>query len=348
MGRVSRQKQSKMADSQCRPVFVTTRALPEGNSWPDTVDICSAAEAAAGRGTIRGAQRIRGLWQIQPFSETTRRKLLLEGMMFRGTRVSLLDKNPFSAGGIEKETTKVWVSNIPLNAKSEEVERALVRLGCELRSKMTMELARTKDGKLTKWETGRRFVWVCRPDTPLATTLQVGIWQAAVYHKEQSTSSQQTTRCNKCLLAGHRAASCTNEVVCLACKKSGHKRGDPLCEGGAEEGAVLARAALAPPPPPPHAPTKVEGEENSGAAQQQKERKKVQTTLRLTPRERKGNKKRAASCSPASRNYDQKRNTPHRSRADEFLSLEGMETRNRHDSNEAAGDGYLSASDSPT
>ena len=81
--------------TDCEPVFVTTRALPSRRVSPDTIDLCTAAERTTGRGTIRGAQRIRGLWRIYPRKSEASEKLLLEGLELWGVQISVLDKNPF-------------------------------------------------------------------------------------------------------------------------------------------------------------------------------------------------------------------------------------------------------------
>ncbi|KAK7477900.1 hypothetical protein BaRGS_00030896 [Batillaria attramentaria] len=36
-------------------------------------------------------------------------------------------------------------------------------------------------------------------------------------------------KCSRCLQSGHRAVECESEVVCRACKKSGHKEKDGKC-----------------------------------------------------------------------------------------------------------------------
>ena len=88
-----------------------------------------------------------------------------------GVQISQLDKNPFiirdQHGGDEKPATKVWISNVPISCEDKQIETALTKLGCELRSALKKELARNKDGQLTNWETGRRFVWITTPKTPL-------------------------------------------------------------------------------------------------------------------------------------------------------------------------------------
>ena len=80
-----------MAD-QCEPLFVTARSLPYFDSPHDTIDMCAAAEAVTGRGTMRGAQRIKGLWRLYPRQSQFRAKLLMEGMAMKGMKIQLLDK----------------------------------------------------------------------------------------------------------------------------------------------------------------------------------------------------------------------------------------------------------------
>ena len=82
-----------------------------------------------------------------------------------GVQISVLDKNPFiirdQNGKDEKPATKVWVSNVPISCEDKQIETALTKIGCELRSALKKELARNKDGQLTNWETGhgmQRFV----------------------------------------------------------------------------------------------------------------------------------------------------------------------------------------------
>ena len=62
--------------------------------------------------------------------------------------------------GEEMPVTKVWISDIPISCDGKDIETALVRLGCVLRSSLINEKIRNKDGKLTRFLTGRRFVFV--------------------------------------------------------------------------------------------------------------------------------------------------------------------------------------------
>ena len=70
-----------------------------------------------------------------------------------------------------------------------------------------------------------------------------------MYHKEQKALREGARKCTKYLLPGHRGFECKNPVVCLACYRPDHRRGDTLCElfpQQTEKGPVLH------PPPIPH------------------------------------------------------------------------------------------------
>ena len=90
-----------MAD-QCEPLFVTARSLPYFDSPPDTIDMCSAAEAVTGKGTMRGVQRIKGLWRLYPRQSQFRDKLLMEGIVMKGMRIQLVDKKTLLDRGITR------------------------------------------------------------------------------------------------------------------------------------------------------------------------------------------------------------------------------------------------------
>lgn len=205
--------------------------IPNSESEPfSTLDFCVAAEKVTGQGGIVGAQLIRGLWRVYPASDDARRKLLTRGVVLRNVSLQVLNSNPFilKENNQEKETTKVWIDEVPISVANSEIENALLNAGCELRSEVKMERARDKDGKLTRFLTGRRFVFVSVPDRPLEKFMKVSFFNAKIYHKEQKLLAKSVT-CSKCLQDGHHASQCNNEIVCRVCKKQGHKKGDPRC-----------------------------------------------------------------------------------------------------------------------
>lgn len=219
-----------MSVSSVEPVFLKNRDIPDSENRISGLDLCLAGEQSSGRGSIVGAQDIRGLWRIYPATRQARNDLLTKGMTVRNCCLQVAGTNPFilKDAGYEKPATKVWVSDLPISVASNEIENSLSQIGCELRSKIMNERYRDADGKLTRFETGRRFVFISIPSIPLEKTLRIANFTAKIYHKEQKPTKKV---CSRCLADGHYAKECTSEVVCLACRKPGHKRGDACCQG---------------------------------------------------------------------------------------------------------------------
>ena len=223
-----------MTATGVNPVFVKSRDLPVScDEHPPTVlEVCLAAERMAGNGTVVGAQLIGGLWRIYPATREARTELLKKGLRMRGTVIQLANTNPFvfrNDTGEDRPATKVFIDNIPISVADSEVEHALLKAGCELRSAIKGESARDADGKLTRFLTGRRFLFITVPSVPLEKSLKVSIFTVKVYHKEQK-APKKTVVCSKCLEENHHASQCSKEVVCRVCRTPGHKKGDPACK----------------------------------------------------------------------------------------------------------------------
>lgn len=220
--------------SPVEPVFLRQRDFPSSviDDKQNALNICLAAERVTGKETIHGAQAIRGLWRIYPLTKTARDLLLLEGVELGGQSLTLHGRNPFilnSSTGAEIPTTKLWVSDLPISIDNNDIESALVRVGCVLRSKLIMEKMRTREGTLTRFVTGRRFVFINVPSKPLERLFKVGSFTARLYYKELPSPDRRPQVCSRCLQPGHHVSSCQNLVTCRACHMSGHKQGDPTC-----------------------------------------------------------------------------------------------------------------------
>ena len=218
-------------DSAVAPVFVLKRDLPPGFEPKfTTLDICVASEMVAGVETILGCQQIRSLIHIYPSTQAARNALLTKGLEIGGISVTIYDTNPFSFGGRgETPATKVWLGGIPISfSNTTDIEAALVRMGCTLRSRVMLEKSRDREGNITRFLTGRRFAFISVPPKPLDREMKLGNITATIWHKEQPKTNA-IVRCGKCLQEGHWSANCGNEVICRACKKPGHKEGDPEC-----------------------------------------------------------------------------------------------------------------------
>ena len=210
------------------PVFLLKRDMPLGSDPKFTVlDICVACETVAGVETVYGCQQIRSLIHIYPTTNEARIALLTSGLEIGGIPVSPYDKNPFvSTGGTETPATKVWLGEIPITfSDTAEIEAALINMGCTLRSRVINEKARDREGKITHFLTGRRFAFISVPPTPLKREIKLGNLTATIWHKEQP-KPDAAIRCGRCLQEGHRSADCENEVVCRACKNTGHIQRD--------------------------------------------------------------------------------------------------------------------------
>ena len=220
--------------SGVQPVFLKNRDIPISNaSRPATVlELCVAAERTTGQGGVVGSQVIGGLWRLYPANAEARSNLLVRGLRIRGVSLQVSGVNPFilrGDSGEEKPSTKVWVDGVPISVANSEIEHSLVQAGCELRSSVKMDRARDVDNKLTRFLTGRRFVFITVPKAPLDRMLQVSVFRASIFHKEQKFIHKQVT-CSNCLEKGHHVSSCTKDTVCMACRQTGHKRGSPNCQ----------------------------------------------------------------------------------------------------------------------
>ena len=149
------------ADSQ-QPLYV----LSPSNGAPATcifgcpTTMYRAAKNTSGSGSIRGAQHIQGLLRIYPCRQEARNKLLLEGMHLWRVQVSLLPIKPVHLTRPKQGETsyKTVGGKFPTWSGDHVIKTALKKRGCEMWSMVRKELAHDKNGKMTNWEMGRRFI----------------------------------------------------------------------------------------------------------------------------------------------------------------------------------------------
>ena len=208
-----------------KPVFVVAKNVPEDTN---VFKLCTAAERVSGPSSVDGATCISGLWRIHPLTETARTKLLTGGLEIEGKRVALEASNPFllHEGGGELPATRLAVSNLPLSYSNDDILKNLTKLGIQLRSRVIMEKARSPDGSLSNWKTGRRIVWITLPARPLPRATRMGDCMSFLYYREMQ---ENEITCRRCQQKGHKAFECPGQEMCFACNKPGHRRGDPEC-----------------------------------------------------------------------------------------------------------------------
>ena len=214
-------------------VYVIGRDIPSADyDFRYTpLDICEAVENLTGKDTVEGCINSKGLLRLQPKTRTARNLILTTGLKLYGTSITVYDKNPFMRReGATQETpsTRLVIGDIPFTLANSEIESALKRVGCELLSSVMDEKVKYRDGRLSKFKTGRRFLFIAVPSKPLEKNLTIGGNVASVYHREQNVKPRP---CQKCLQDGHATYACENEVVCLTCRLPGHRKGDPRCPG---------------------------------------------------------------------------------------------------------------------
>ena len=215
------------------PVFLINSDLPSFDEKAySTLEICRAAETLTGPNTIDGAQPKNLLWRIYPLTQQARCDMLASGFSLRGIHVRPYDKNPlivqYSDGEREREapTTRVIVGGVPFSFNNEAILDTISRLpDVNVRSAIFYERARDENKKLTSYKTGRRYLFIDVPPTPLPKKLKIGMFTATIFHWEQ----KQTQTCGNCLETGHSAPACVQPMKCRQCFGLGHRAGAPEC-----------------------------------------------------------------------------------------------------------------------
>ncbi|GFS06401.1 hypothetical protein ElyMa_004706000 [Elysia marginata] len=180
-------------DKRVAAIFLMEKSIIPTLAKPiKGLEICKSCEEITGKNTIDGAQKISGLWRIYPLGSRARRDLLVSGIEIRGQSLVLLDKNPFMVAGADNPTTKLIVGNIPISVSNTEITDSLRNLGAKLRSPLKEEYYRDDDGGLTRFKTGRRFVYIDIPVNPLPKLVRVASnFVAFLYYREQEMSKER-------------------------------------------------------------------------------------------------------------------------------------------------------------
>lgn len=184
--------------------------------YPTVWEVCRAVEQSIGQNHIAGSQRLAGLWRIYAVNNKARDDLLIQGFTIRGVLLKVCDINPNilrdSPTGEEIPVTKVWIDGVPLSVADNEIENSFKLVGCDLRSAIKKQRARDSDGKLTRFLTGKRFLFIAVPPKPLERKLKVCYYTATVWHEEQK-NAKRVIKCSNCLSEGHHRSECDLEVV---------------------------------------------------------------------------------------------------------------------------------------
>ncbi len=196
---------STSAPASAPPVFFLHKEAPDDISVDE---ICKAAERISGFKSVFGAQRLGSLWRLYPTNKEARAKLANAKLLIRNKCISLCSQNPLAmrdAQGNEVPTTKLIIDGVPVSVSAQVLMDHITEVGYKPRSSLQWEMARNSEGQLTRFATGRRFVWIDLPSSSLPSMVKIPPrWQARLYYRERP---KPTLTCFQCGLEGHRKGS---------------------------------------------------------------------------------------------------------------------------------------------
>ncbi len=142
------------------PVFLLNRDCPEE---VHITELCEAAKKITGFDTIACCQLIGAVWRLHGKTMEIRAKLVSQKLLLRGKSIPIYSQNPLSfrdSNGKEIPATRLTIGNVPVSIASVDLEGYITRAGAKLRSPLFWEKARYPNGQLSRFATGRRFVWI--------------------------------------------------------------------------------------------------------------------------------------------------------------------------------------------
>ena len=132
----------------------------------DGLQLCIACERVSGKGTIVGAQKMGKIFRIYPKTSSAREALIIHGIEYNSTHLSVLTNNPFIDSG--RTSVRAIIGNVPLSVSNTEICDSFSAIeGVQTRSKLYYEGYRNEDKTLTSFKTGRRFIYIDTPKNPL-------------------------------------------------------------------------------------------------------------------------------------------------------------------------------------
>lgn len=151
--------------------------------------ISIACEKSTGPHGIEGVQRLGKLIRIYCLTKLARDRLLMNGLNIDKTHVPVIGTNPMVVPG-SAEAVKLIIGQIPLSLANSEIEKALADMSdIKVRSKMFYEHYRDDEGKLSSYKSGRRFVYIDKPASPLPKFITIVKWKASLYHFGQKSAA---------------------------------------------------------------------------------------------------------------------------------------------------------------
>ena len=114
------------------------------------------------------------MWRLILLLEKRHRDILLQqGLNIRGYTVTLHSRNPY-LGKNGEEQVRLIISNVPYSIANEEIIKSLDSIGVTVSVKdIQWENYRDENRDMLGTKTGRRFIFIDPPTSPLPTSMQV-------------------------------------------------------------------------------------------------------------------------------------------------------------------------------
>ena len=157
------------------PIFIVAKTLPtDGDGEIYGLEIMRAMEDVIGKkASVECIQKVNGLWRLIVFEKRHRDLLLQTGLNIRGYTITLHSRNPFLNKNGE-EQVRLIISNVPYSIANEEIIKSLDSIGVTVSAKdIQWENYRNENRDMLSTKTGRRFIFIDPPTSPLPTSMRV-------------------------------------------------------------------------------------------------------------------------------------------------------------------------------
>ena len=155
-------------------LFLLPKSIPqelEGPVFKVGKSLCDAMANVIGTDKVEGCQLISGTWRLVVKDFQSKAMLLAHGLSLAGYTIQCLGKSPYLIDG--KESIKLILGNIPWETPDDDIKAALSLLGLRFGSELYWECYRDNDRKMSTFKSGRRFLYVARPEFSLPHTVTV-------------------------------------------------------------------------------------------------------------------------------------------------------------------------------
>ena len=219
-----------------KPVFIRHRDIQNAeNNTPTGEEIYVSLSKKVHSKLIVGVQKVRGLWRIYIDSKEARVALISEGVMLRGVKTNVHDKNPYL--NENEGLMRLTIKDVPLSVNDELIVSELEGRKHKVRGNVIRQRLRV-NGQLTSCLNGDRAVYIDQPRQPLPRHVSIASFKARIFHQGQVTEASLAT-CSRCLVTGHHASTCSKPFVCKHCRQPGHRAFE--CTGRSEENATVTQ-----------------------------------------------------------------------------------------------------------